>query len=105
MGLRLRMKASYNLPGATPRVRTILSALKRYGMMVADNGTDWYLNGVPDPRWDDDELSIINDIPGSAFDVVDVSSLLLDADSGVTPHLWSDGFEAGTTAQWSATSP
>jgi len=105
MGLRLRMKPGYVLPGATPRVRTILVALKRYGMMVADNGTDWYLNGVPDPRWDDDELSIINDIPGSAFEVVDVSSLQLSADSGATPHLWSDGFEAGSTGYWSATAP
>ena len=105
MGLRLRMKPGYVLPGATPRVRTILAALKRYGMMVADNGTDWYLNGVPDPRWDDDELSIINDIPGSAFEVVDVSGLQLAADSGATPHLWSDGFEAGTPSQWSTVSP
>lgn len=105
MGLRLRMKAGYDLPGATPRVRTILAALKKYGMMVADNGTDWYLNGVPDPRWDDDELSIINDIPGSAFEVVEVASLQLSANSGATPHLFSDGFDAGSATHWSLASP
>jgi hypothetical protein len=105
MGLRLRMKAGYTLPGASARVRVILAALKKYGMMVADNGTDWYLSGVPDPRWDDDELSIINDIPGSAFEVVDVSGLQLDPDSGATPHLFSDGFGAGTTARWTTTVP
>ncbi len=105
MGLRLRMKAGYDLAGFTPRVRTILQALKKYGMMVADNGTDWYLNGVPDPRWDDDELSVINDIPGSAFEVVDVSGLELSADSGATPHLWSDGFDGGSTAHWSVVEP
>ena len=105
MGMRFRMKASYNLPGATPRVRTILAALKKYGMMVADNGTNWYLNGAPDARWDDDELSVINDIPGSAFEVVDVSGLQLDPDSAETPHLFSDGFDGGSTSHWSAAAP
>ena len=105
MGLRLRMKANFDLTGYTPRVRTILAALKKYGMMVADNGTDWYLNGVPDPRWDDDELSVLNDIPGSAFEVVNVASLQLSANSGATPHLFSDGFDAGTTGHWSSTAP
>ncbi|MEO8276591.1 MAG: hypothetical protein ABI639_10240 [Thermoanaerobaculia bacterium] len=105
MGLRFRMKKDFTLPGASARVRTILAALKKYGMIVADNGTDWYLNGAPDARWDDDELSIINDIPGSAFEVVNVSSLLIDANSGVTPHLFSDGFDIGTTVHWSAVAP
>lgn len=106
MGLRLRMKADYDIAGFTPRVRTILQALKTYGMMVADNGTDWYLNGVPDPRWDDDELvSQFDEIPGSAFEVVDVSSLMLDIDSGETPHIFSDFFESDGLALWSSTSP
>jgi hypothetical protein len=105
MGLRFRMKAGFDISGYTPRVRTILAALKKYGMMVADNGTDWYLSGVPDPLWDDDELSVINDIPGSAFEVVDVSSLFLDSDSGATPHLFSDGFDGGSTQHWSASIP
>ncbi len=105
MGLRLRMKASFDLSGYTPRVRTILAALKKYGMMVADNGTDWYLSGIPDPRWDDDELSVINDIPGSTFEVVDVSGLQLGPDSGATPHLFSDGFDGGSTQHWSAVAP
>jgi hypothetical protein len=101
MGLRLRMKESYNISGFTPRVRRILVALKRYGMMVADNGTNWYLNGAPDARWDDDELvSQLSTIPGTAFEVVDTSGLILNAGSGQTKHLWSDGFEGGTIAQW-----
>ncbi len=54
---------------------------------------------------DDDELSVFNDIPGSAFEVVDVSSLFLTADSGATPHLFSDGFDAGSTQRWSTASP
>lgn len=106
MGLRLRMKAGYNISGFTPRVRSILAALKKYGMMVADNGTDWYLNGIPDGRWDDDELvSQLAQVPGSAFEVVDVGSLQITNDSGATPHLFSDGFDAGSTQHWSAAAP
>jgi len=106
MGLRLRMKAGYDISGFTPRVRTIFAALKKYGMMVADNGTDWYLNGIPDGRWDDDELvSQLSQVPGSAFEVVNVSSLPISNDSGATPHLFSDGFDAGSTQHWSAVAP
>jgi hypothetical protein len=70
MGLRLRLKASYNLSGFTGQSRVILEALKRYGMMVADNGSSWYISGATDPRWDDDDLRQIKSVPGSAFEVV-----------------------------------
>ncbi|MGE0641056.1 MAG: hypothetical protein AB7G12_03755 [Thermoanaerobaculia bacterium] len=106
MGLRLRLNAGFDLSGFTPRVRTILRALKTYGMIVADNGTDWYLSGAPDPRWDDDELvSQLATVPGSAFEVVDVTSLIVDPDSGETPHLFSDGFESGGLLHWSSALP
>ncbi len=106
MGLRLRMKAGYDISGFTPRVRTIFAALKKYGMMVADNGTDWYLNGVPDARWDDDELvSQLAQVPGSAFEVVEVGGLQIASDSGATPHLFSDGFDAGSIQHWAADTP
>ena len=100
-GMRFRMKASYDISGYTPRIRRIFVALKRYGMILADNGSDWYISGVPDPLWDDDELvEAFHSVPGSAFEVVDTSSLILDPDSGATPHLWSDGFEKGSTVEW-----
>lgn len=89
MGLRLRLKANYNIAGFAPQVQVILRALKRYGMMVADNGSAWYISGAPDARWDNDILHELGDVPGSAFEVVDVSSLMVSADSGqaVSPFI------------------
>ncbi len=70
MGLRLRMKAGYDLSRFTGQTRIILEGLKRYGLMVADTGTNWFVCGAPDPRWDDDDLDQLADVPGSAFEVV-----------------------------------
>ena len=75
MGLRLRLKASVDISGY-PRVdRIILQALKTYGMIVADNGSPWYLSGVPSPMWDNDLLHELDGIVGSDFEVVDESCL------------------------------
>jgi len=71
MGLRLRLRASYDVSGYPPQARTVLAALQTYGMIVADNGSDWYLSGTADPRWDDDQLDTLKDVPGSAFEVVE----------------------------------
>jgi hypothetical protein len=70
MGLRLRLKASYDLSRFTGEARVILVALKRYGMIVADNGTSWYVTGASDPRWNDEDLNQLKTVPGSAFEVV-----------------------------------
>ena len=70
MGLRLRLKASYPTRGFPRQARIVLEALKRYGMLVADNGSDWYLTGAPDPRWSNDQLHTLHRVPGSAFEVV-----------------------------------
>lgn len=72
MGLRLRLKAGYDLGAVTGQSRVILEALKRYGMIVADNGSSWFISGATDPRWDDDDLNQIKQVPGSAFEVVQV---------------------------------
>ena len=82
MGLRVRLKATVDLSDFSPSNRVILTALQRYGMFVADNGSSWYLSGVPDPRWDDDELHDLGRIMGTDFEVVDESSLMVDVDSG-----------------------
>lgn len=76
MGLRLRMKASYNCSWASAETQVVCAALKKYGMLVADNGSDWYISGAPDPRWDDDALGDIKDIPGDAFEVVNTGALI-----------------------------
>jgi hypothetical protein len=70
MGLRLRLKQSYGLGGMGPAARAIATAMKEYGLIVADNGSNWYISGSSDPRWDDEELDALKRIPGSAFEVV-----------------------------------
>jgi hypothetical protein len=70
MGLRFRLRAGYDLSGFHGQALTILRALRTYGMIVADNGSNWYISGAPDPRWDDDDLDQLKRVPGSAFEVV-----------------------------------
>jgi hypothetical protein len=70
MGLRLRLKGGYGLGGFSGPARTIAEAMKRYGLIVADNGSNWYFSGSSDRRWDDENLSQLKRIPGSAFEVV-----------------------------------
>jgi hypothetical protein len=75
MGLRVRLKASVDISGYGPQARVVLRALKRYGMILADNGSPWYVTGAPAPGWDDDDLHDLHQIHGSDFEVVDTSSL------------------------------
>lgn len=70
MGLRLRLKADYDLAPYRGAVRVILEALKRYGVIVADTGSNWYLTGAPDLRWATANLHALEDVPGTAFEVV-----------------------------------
>jgi hypothetical protein len=75
MGLRLRLKASFDTRSFPRQTRIVLQALKRYGMIVADNGSDWYVSGAPDPRWSNDQLHTLHRVPGSAFEVVDTHTM------------------------------
>jgi hypothetical protein len=74
MGLRLRMKQSYDCSTFSEPARVICAGLKRHGLLLADNGSNWYLSGAPDPRWDDDALGDLKQITGDAFEVVDTGS-------------------------------
>lgn len=76
MGLRLRLKASYSLASFTGESLIILQALKRYGLIVADNGSPWYITGAPNSHWDDQNLEAIKRVPGSEFEAVDTGSIL-----------------------------
>jgi hypothetical protein len=76
MGLRVRLKASVDTSGFPPQARVVLEALKRYGMLVADNGSNWYISGAPDPGWNNDDLHTLGQVKGSSFEVVDTSSLV-----------------------------
>ena len=78
MGMRVRLKKSYVIPdGFSTESKAILQSLKTYGMLVADNGSNWYLNGAPDERWDNDKLhSELGSIKGSNFEVVQMNGLV-----------------------------
>ena len=82
MGLRLRLKADVDLAGFSPQARVILQALKSYGMIVADNGSPWFISGVPDERWDNDVLQTLRRLDGADFEAVDASGLMVSRDSG-----------------------
>jgi hypothetical protein len=75
MGLRVRLKASYDVRPFPRQARIVLIALKRYGMLVADNGSDWYITGAPSPWWSNDQLHTLGRVKGSDFEVVDTSKL------------------------------
>jgi hypothetical protein len=71
MGMRLRLKASYDISTLTGQAKVIAVAMQHYGLIVADNGSNWYFQGGTDPRWDDTSLDQLKSIPGTAFEVVD----------------------------------
>lgn len=70
MGMRVRLKASFDTTGFSPTVRAILRAMMHHGMFVADNGSGWFVSGAPDPRWDDSDLATLSRVPSTAFEVV-----------------------------------
>jgi hypothetical protein len=82
MGQRFRLNASFDTAGYPYQARVVLEALKKYGMILADNGAPWYIGGVPDERWDNDALHTLQQLKGSDFEAVDSSSLMITPDSG-----------------------
>ena len=75
MGLRVRLKASFDVSGYPRQARVVLTALKRYGMLVSDNGSDWFITGSPNPGWRNDDLRALGRVKGSEFEVVDTRTL------------------------------
>jgi hypothetical protein len=76
MGMRVRLKASFDISSYSPSNQVILRALKRYGMFVADNGPSWFLSGAPDMRWSDDDLGMLKNIKGFNFEVVRMGTVV-----------------------------
>jgi len=112
MGVRFRLRASFDISGYSPANQIILKALKKYGMMIADNGASWFITGAPDSRWNDSDLHNLGAVKGSDFEVVDVSALMISPDSGqarqasaisVTVSPSSANVQVSTTKQFSAT--
>ena len=82
MGTRFRLKANFDLDGFSARARTVLRAMQTYGLMLADNGSNWYFQGTRDAHWRNHLLDQLKTVPASAFEAVDVSGCMVDADSG-----------------------
>jgi hypothetical protein len=76
MGLRVRLKASYDISHFTGESKVVLVALKKYGMIVADNGSDWYITGETNTNWNDTDLDQIKTVPASAFEVVQTGPII-----------------------------
>jgi hypothetical protein len=81
MGQRFRLKADYDISSFSAETRVILAALKKYGMILADNGSSWYISGAPDPRWNNDVLHELGRVTGAAFEAVNESVFMVDPDS------------------------
>jgi hypothetical protein len=103
MGMKLRLKASYDISQFSTNVQVILTALKTYGMIMADNGSPMYLSGAPDNRWNNDDLHNLSEVPASAFEVVQMSPIYTASNvpQGPTPTIAS--FAASSSAVSSGT--
>jgi hypothetical protein len=82
MGARFRLRADFDISGYSAANQVILTALKKYGMMIADNGTSWFIQGVTDPRWNDSDLHNLTQLSGTDFEAVDATGLMIDPNSG-----------------------
>lgn len=76
MGLRLRLKASFSLRGFSGQALVILRALKRYGLIVADNGSPWYITGAPSPHWNEASLEQLKRLTGADFEAVQTGAII-----------------------------
>lgn len=76
MGMRVRLRADFDITPFPAEVRVILTALKRYGMFLADNGSGWYLSGAPDPRWSDSNLGALKTVSSTNFEVVRMGTVV-----------------------------
>lgn len=93
MGVRFRLRADFDISSYSAANQVILTALKKYGMMIADNGSAWYISGAPDSRWSDDDLHNLGKLTGADFEAVDVSPMMVNVNSGqaATCDLNDDG--------------
>jgi hypothetical protein len=82
MGARFRLKASFDISGFLPETQVILRAMKRHGLMLADNGSNWYFGGASEHGWANDVLDELKSVPAGAFQAVDTSSLIVSPSSG-----------------------
>jgi hypothetical protein len=82
LGARFRLKAGFDISGYPQQMRVLLRAMKTYGTILADNGSSWYMTGVPDERWNNEMLHLLDEITGADFEAVDASGLMVSPNSG-----------------------
>jgi len=82
MGARFRLKASVVISDYPPFLQPLVQAMKTYGIVLADNGSNWYVSGAPDESWDNEMLHLLDELSGDDFEAVDTSVLMVDVDSG-----------------------
>ena len=106
MGARLRLKASFDVSGFSSQSKVILTALKNYGMILADNGSNLYLTGAPNDGWNNDDLAGLSKVPASAFEVVSMGTVYTSANvpTGTAPVISSFTASSGSTTVTSGTS-
>jgi hypothetical protein len=112
MGMRMRLKASYDISSFSTSVQVILTAMKKYGLIMADNGSAMYLSGAPDDRWDNDDLHNLSQVPASAFEVLQMNPIYTSANvpQGAPPVVssftatQSTGAGSQVTLSWQASS-
>jgi len=100
MGQVFRLKSSFNISTYSPTIQVILRAMKKYGIILADNGSSWFLSGAPDPRWDNDQLRELKQLTGDDFEAVDISSLMQNVNSGQVKSATGGGHAAPMVAPW-----
>jgi hypothetical protein len=112
MGMRLRLKAGYDISGFSTNLQVILSAMKKYGLIMADNGSAMYISGAPDSRWDNNDLHNLSQVPASAFEVVQMSPVYIvsNVPQGAAPGIASftatssSGAGSSVTLSWNVSS-
>jgi hypothetical protein len=104
IGMRLRLKSGYDISGFSTNMQVILSAMKKYVLIMADNGSAMYISGAPDSRWDNDDLHNLGQVPASAFEVVQMGTVYTGSNvpQGAAPTI--NSFTASPTSVSSGTS-
>lgn len=102
MGARFRLKAGYDIASFSPQAQVILRAMQHYGLILADNGSNWYFSGTEDPSWPDSLLTELKSVPASEFEAVDESSLMVDPNSAAARRCAaiSESLSSGTQRAW-----
>lgn len=81
LGKRLRLKSGFNISSFSAMNKAILTAMKEYGLFIADHGSNWYVQGTSDPRWDDDDLNALKTLTGNDFEFIDETPMIINPDS------------------------